>query len=238
LTFLGRNKQGRGIVYRMNGYTPQRVSNIALESELQAYTVINDAVGGITQQDGHAVYVLTFPTADTTKCFDILTNVWHERMYWDQATATRKAYRGMFFSSQPTQNVCGDRLTGALYLIDPAVYTDIGGVELLRERIPPRLSSNQTRFTVHNIQLMMDVGIGLNTGQGSDPQVMMQVSKDAGKTFGAEQWVSAGALGTFNTRVFFGPQGQATNFVPKFMLSDPVPFRITECLIDVTMGTS
>lgn len=238
LTFLGRNAQGRGIIYRMEGYSPKRVSTHALEHEIQAYPVISDAVAGITQQGGHTVYILTFPTADTTKCLDQNTNLWNERMFWDVNTSTEKAYRAMFFASLPSINVAGDRLTGTLYIIDPDVYTDVGAAAIIRIRQAPRLSMNQTRFTINKLQLVMDIGLGLVTGQGSDPQVMLAMSKDAGKTYGDDQFTTAGPIGSFDTRVFFGPQGQATNFVPRITFSEPIPFRITDCLVDISPGVS
>jgi hypothetical protein len=238
LTFLGRNKQGRGIVYRMDGYRPNRVSTHALEHEIQAYPVIADAVAGITQQGGHAVYILTFPDADKTKCFDLNTTLWNERMYWDTTNAVEKAYRLMWFTSLPSINVGGDRLTGTLYIIDPDVYTDVGGAAIRRIRQAPRLSMNQARFTVNQLQIVMDVGVSLVLGQGSNAQVMLAVSKDKGKSYGQEQWTSLGEIGEFDTRVTFGPQGQCDNFIPRVMFSDPVPFRLVDCLVDVTMGTS
>lgn len=238
LTFLGQNANGRGIVYRMQGYTPQRVSTHAVDVAIQSYSRMDDAVAGITQQQGRPVYVLTFPTADQTHAFDEGTTLWHDRMYWDPTTATAHASRSMFFASLPTLSVSCDRLTGALLVIDPAVYTEADGHLIQHIREAPRLSANQRRFTVDELQLVCDVGVGLTTGQGSDPQVMLQVSKDGGKTFGHERWTTLGKMGAFGTRVRWPMLGQARNFVPRIMVTDPVPFRIAEALINVRVGLS
>ena len=144
----------------------------------------------------------------------------------------------MFFAALPSLSVSCDRLTGKLFVIDPAVYTEADGALIQRIRVAPRFSAQQTRFTVDRLQLTMDVGVGLVTGQGDDPQVMLQTSRDGGKTFGMERWRTAGPIGTYRTRVVWHRLGQARNFVPKIMLTDPVPFRISECLVDVTGGTS
>jgi len=238
LTFLGRNANGRGIVYRMNGYVPQRVSTHAIEVAVQGYARMDDAVAGISQQQGRPVYLLTFPTADVTWGFDEGTTLWHGRAYWDAPTATAHAYRGMFFAALPNASVCCDRLTGNLLVIDPSVSTDVGGVVMQRIRQAPRLSVEGKRFTVNRLQILMDVGMGLSTGQGSDPQVMLQTSRDGGKTFSNEHWRTAGAQGTFSTQVFWQALGQFRHFVPRIVMSDPVPWRLVEAYIDVTVGRS
>jgi hypothetical protein len=238
LTFLGRNANGRGIVYRMQGYTPQRISTHAVEVAIQSYARIDDGVAGITQQEGRPVYVLTFPDADRTHAFDEGTNFWHEKTYWDPVTATAHASRAMFFAAPPAVTTACDRRGPHLFAIDPTVFTEADGRAIQRIRVAPRLSSLQQRFTVNSLQLTMDVGVGLATGQGADPQVMLQVSKNGGQTFGNERWVTAGPIGRVGTRVRWTRLGQGRNFVPRVVFSEPVPFRISEAVIDVTPGTS
>lgn len=264
LTFLGRNANGRGIVFRMQGYVPQRVSTHSEEIAIQRFSRMDDAVGGITQQQGRPVYVLTFPTADQTLAFDEGTTLWHRKEYWNHTTATAHAYRGMFFAALPNLSVCCDRQSGHLLIIDTNSFVDVDGNPIQRIREMPRLAANQARFTVNRLQLVMDVGIGLNPGfmttgtfdpaafdpaafddllttfqtQGTDPQIMLQTSRDGGKVWGFEQWRSAGKIGAYNTRVTWDRQGQARNFVPRFTFTDPVPFRWTDCLVDVSPGMS
>lgn len=238
LTFLGRNQNGRGIVYRYQGYVPQRISTHAKEVAIQNFARMDDAVAGITQQQGRPVYVLTFPTADQTLAFDEGTNLWHARETWDPTTATAHAGRAMFFAALPNLSVSCDRLTGALLIIDPNVYTEADGTLIQRIREFPRLMVEAARFTVNRLQLIADVGIGLPTGQGSDPQIMLQIARDGGQTFGPERWRTLGPIGTFQTRVTWTQLGQARQFVPRVMVTDPVPFRWTDLLVDVTRGTS
>ena len=64
--WLGADARGRGMVYRANGYTGQRISTHAVEWQIQQYGNLSDAIGYTYQQDGHSFYVLIFPQADTT----------------------------------------------------------------------------------------------------------------------------------------------------------------------------
>lgn len=63
LFWLGADARGRGIVYRANGYTGQRISTHAVEWHIQQYGNLSDAIGYTYQQDGHSFYVLIFPSA-------------------------------------------------------------------------------------------------------------------------------------------------------------------------------
>jgi len=68
----------------------------------------------------------------------------------------------------------------------------------------------------------MEAGVGLLTGQGSDPQVMMQYSKDGGNTWSNEVWESFGQIGEYGVRATFGPFGRARDWVFRFRVTDPV----------------
>jgi hypothetical protein len=83
--WLGGDIRGRGIVWRANGYVPQRVSNAAVEWAWSQYATISDAIAWCYQDQGHSFYVLWFPTADKTWVYDVLTGAWHERTWRDPA---------------------------------------------------------------------------------------------------------------------------------------------------------
>ena len=57
LFWLGSDARGRGIVYRANGYTGQRISTHAVEFAIQSYNDISDAIAYTYQQEGHAFAV-------------------------------------------------------------------------------------------------------------------------------------------------------------------------------------
>ena len=73
-----------------------------------------------------------------------------------------------------------------------------------------------------SFQLLLEGGVGLNTGQGSDPQVMLRVSKDFGQTWSNEMWRSMGKIGKYATRVLWRRLGKARDWVFEVTISDPV----------------
>jgi hypothetical protein len=238
LLWLSHNEQGRGQIVSATGYTPGRVSTHAVETAIDGYGTISDAVAFSYQEHGHTFYLVTFPGVDRSWAFDQATGLFHERLYWDTTAAEWLAYRPLFFCSEQNRNLVQDRLTGAIYRMSTDLFTDVDGAMIRRLRQPPRLSFEQKRFVTNSIQLVMDVGQGTQTGQGRVPQIMRQTSTDGGRTWGNEHWATSGRIGQFDTRVRWTQCGQARNRVDRFIDTDPVPSRFVDCLIDVTQGAS
>lgn len=86
----------------------------------------------------------------------------------------------------------------------------------------------------------METGVGVQVGQGTNPTLMVQTSKDGGRTFGYERYVPIGAVGQYRSpRVFIKRFGRSRNFVFQFTMTDPVKFTIgyAAAKISQTEGT-
>jgi hypothetical protein len=164
--WLGSDARGRGIVYRANGYTGQRISTHAVEWQIQQYGSLTDAIGYTYQQDGHSFYVLVFPNANTTWVYDVSTGAWHERAGWDGTAFTR--HRGNCQMAFNNEIVIGDYENGNIYAFDLDVYADNNSVQrwLRSWRALPTGQNNLKRTAHHTLQLDCESGVGLN---GLDP---------------------------------------------------------------------
>lgn len=160
--WLGADARGRGIVYKSQGYTGKRVSTHAVEWQIQLYDNMADAVGYTYQQDGHAFYVLNFPSANTTWVYDVSTEVWHERAGWQDNNFTR--HRGACQMSYNNEIVIGDYQNGNIYAFDLDVYADNGGIQkwLRSWRALPTGQNDLNRTVQHSLQLDCESGVGLN----------------------------------------------------------------------------
>jgi hypothetical protein len=227
--WLGSDARGQGIVYRANGYTGQRISTHAVEWQIQQYSDISDALAYTYQQDGHSFYVLVFPSADTTWVYDVSTQAWHERAGFDNGAFTR--HRGNCQVSFNNEILVGDYVNGRVYAYDLEVYAD----DSLPQRwlrswraLPP--GQNSLKRTIHHsLQLDCEAGVGLTTGQGSDPLVMLRFSDDGGHTWSNEYWSDIGALGDYGTRVLWRRLGTTTKIrdrVYEVSGTDPVKIAI------------
>jgi hypothetical protein len=225
--WLGKDARGQGIVYRAAGYIGQRVSTHAIEWQMQEYADISDATGYTYQQDGHSFYVLNFPTADTTWVYDVATGAWHERASFANGDFNRhRASSQMFFNST---TVVGDYQNGKIYSFDLTVYADDGAPQkwLRSWRALPTGANNLARTIQHSMQLDCETGVGLNNGQGSNPQVMLRFSDDGGHTWSSEHWKSMGQIGRSGYRTIWRRLGATMKIRDRvYEVSGTDPVRI------------
>lgn len=69
---------------------------------------------------------------------------------------------------------------------------------------------------------------------GVDPQVMLRISNDGGKTFGAEIKRTVGRVGEYSKRVRWNRLGQGRRRVWEVVVSDPIPWRCTGAYMKVS----
>ena len=227
--WLGGDKRGKGIIYRADGYTGKRVSTHAVEWQIQQYTTISDAVAYTYQQDGHAFYVLTFPTANATWVYDVSAQVWHERAAFVGGQFLRHRSNCQMQFNGTT--IVGDYENSNLYAFDLDVYADNGAVQrwLRTWRALPTGQNNLKRTIHHMMQIDCESGTGLVTGQGSDPQFMLRFSDDGGHNWSNERWTSGGKIGQTNKRVIYRRLGMTLALrdrVYELSGSDPVKIAI------------
>jgi hypothetical protein len=144
LFWLGRDPQGAAIVYRLNGYIPERISTQSEEQQWQNYLTVDDAVSWTYQEEGHWFYVLSFPTADTTFVFDDKERKWHRRSFTFGSTQVRHIGQNHTFNSIIGGHIVGDRGTAQCYLMSRRFPTDIG-TSIVRQRTAPHFYSTGQR---------------------------------------------------------------------------------------------
>lgn len=231
--WLSADERGQGMVLRAAGYQPQRISTHAIEHAIGQYARIDDAVAFTYQQEGHAFYVLTFPTADRTWVYDAATNLWHERAWRNPTLGTVHRHRAQCQMAFAGETIVGDWQTGKLYRLDLDVYTD-DGAPIPRIRTCPHMAADQRLHFFHAMQVDMEVGGGI-PGNGQ-PQAMLRWSDDGGWSWSNEVWASIGRLGERRTRVRWRRLGKSRDRVFEVTITDPVKVVIVGASVEVTQG--
>lgn len=215
------------IVYKAQGYNPQKVSTYGIENDIAALTVVNDAFMFVYTQLGHKFLVLTFPTEMVTFVYDMTADLWHERQSFGFGRWIPNAYA--FFNGL---QIVGHYSAGKLYTLDTNTYTD-DGATIQRWIYTQPTYNDDDRIVYDKVQLDIDGGVGLTTGQGSDPQVMMQYSDDGGETWCNEKWRGIGKIGEYFKRVIWRKMGGSRQRIFRFLISDPIPCKINGLYADL-----
>ena len=112
-------------VVRLSGRQPEVIS-ITLNKYIQEFEYAGDAIGWKMTVDGRPQYVLSFPMANTTICFDVYSGMWFELGRWVAEYASYERFIGSSFCMASAWNLSllGDRTTGKIYKLDSKTYQD------------------------------------------------------------------------------------------------------------------
>ena len=232
--WLGASAEGQDFVLKAPGSTPQVISTHALSNVLRGYSKLSDAIGDTYTSLGHTFYLLSFPEANSTLCYDHNTSLWHNRGTWISEDNQFVDWRPRFHAFAYGQHRMLDAETGKIYHMDESFGSDVDDREIRRLRQPPPLFQENKRIFVTEFELDLEPGLG-TSGQGEDPQVMMSISNDGGKTFGIEHFMSAGKTGEYGTRVNFNRCGQGRRRVFKVSVTDPIPWKLIGAYVDMSV---
>mgnify|MGYP003649822552 CR=1 FL=1 len=232
LAYLAANKMGEVIVARLDGYSPQRISNFALEHTINEYTTTSDAIGYSYMLGGHPMYVLNFPSAGYTWLYDGSTGLWSSLK---SHGITR--HRSNYYANFINKNYVSDYETGEVYRLGQEIYDD-NGMTIHRKLVSKHVINDDKNLIVDEIQILMEPGVGVATGQGSNPQAMLRYSKDGGHTWSAELWTTIGAIGQYRSRIMWSRLGAARDWIFELQMSDPVKFVVVTANLTGRSGTS
>ena len=226
LFWLGDDRE----VYMMKGLQSQRISDPSISYAISELTVINDAEGYAFTFLAHTFYVLSFPTEDKSYMYDASTGLWSQIGELDNGNIVRDIahnYINIFDT-----HLVGDHTNGNIYELDADVYTDNGTLIRWEMTLPP-IHADQEPLFIGQLLVSLESGVGLTTGQGSDPQIFLSRSDDA-KTWPNERWASVGKIGKYKHKVIFNRNGYTEDQV-FFRLagSDPVKWAINGVYIDI-----
>lgn len=238
LIWLARTANGSGQVVAASGFTPQVISTHALQNAIRGYDTIGDAIGDTFEMLGHTFYVLTFPTAGHTWVYDLTTQLWVEWLTWVPTANEYIAWRPLFHAYSFGKHLMLDRAAGNVLNLSHTLSTDPDDILIRRMRRFPGITDETKRTFYDQFCLYLETGLGLVSGQGSDPQVMLRASDDGGKTWGNERWVTAGAIGAYSTRCEWNRLGSARDRVFEVVMTDPVPWRIIDAFMKARKSRS
>lgn len=118
--------------------------------------------------------------------------------------------------------------------VAPSYHLDARYIRRLRRA--PHVAQEHTRVFYKKFELDLERGVGLPSGQGSDPLIALRVSRDGGHTWSEPVEMHAGAIGAYSQRVIARRLGHARDAVFEVTVSDPVAWSLVQAWLDLEPG--
>lgn len=210
----------------------QNIANIGISTAIENYTRVDDAECQCITWEGQNFAFFTFPSEDKTWVYSEAVNRWFEMSRSGEDGRSLISSRAYAYG----KNLVADYRNSNIYCLDVNDYTENTN-EITRQRDTAPLTSDLlgypgTEVEIHRFELSLTRGVGLTSGQGSDPIISLQVSRNGGRTFGTEMWRKIGKLGEFNQEIVWGSLGRGKEMVFRVKCSDPVLFSIFSAAVD------
>jgi len=207
--------QGDVKVIRIDGFNYVTVSNPDIDTIFNGYTATDASAFSYTKE-GHPFFQLNFPTDGKSWLYDGMTNLWSELSYGSQGAR----HRGEMGTNFLNKFYISDYENGNVYQLASGVYSD-NGEPIVRE-VTGRHIFDEKFVGISRLWVDMEPGVGLNSGQGTDPQMSLKISRDGGHSWGVEKLSPLGKIGQYLQRTVFRRLGRSYDWIFKLRTSAPV----------------
>ena len=208
-------------VYQISQTTIAPVSTPAIVTQISQLDTAN-AVAYTMVIDGQDFYIINFGDDELSYAYSEQTREWFNL----SSGVTDGRYSVSSYIRAYDKDIGADYSTGNAIEISTTAYDDLGDTIQRVRQLPPLNSSNLgfgagQRLLMDKANFILQTGVGIASGQGSDPQIMVQYSKD-GEDWSTERWLDIGRMGETLIKVEF--QGMVSFYDISFRItvSDPV----------------
>jgi hypothetical protein len=223
-------------VYRARAGTKERVSTDAISNELSKLDVSNAYAHTFTlegqnfyllQIAGRPAFVLN-ESLGKKGWFELSSGI--EDLQW-QGSSVIDCYGKLWVA---------DESNGKVYNLDLDTFTNDGDT-LKRTRVTTSINGGLfgrkgQRIQMSRMQIIMETGTGLITGQGENPRIMIEASYDGGRTWAAGDWARVGRLGEHTLKVEWHSLKSFYDMMVRLTTTDPVNYTVYTSTIDVRVA--
>lgn len=227
--FLAKNREGQVTPAILTGYRMQTISNPEFDHIINQYGSLGGTTAYAYMLGGHPMLQMNFLAASKSWLYDGTTG------YWTELKSGTSRHRGEMSVDYINNTIVADYSNGKLYKLKPDVYTDSGDT-IIRKLRGRHIFNEHKKIRIPRLEVTGETGVGLVSGQGVDPQLILRLSKDGGRSLGTEHWADWGKIGEYNRRAIFKNLGSGRDIVPELTYPEPTKFVLTGAVFNPIGG--
>lgn len=231
--WLSRDRRGKQQIQVAQGTAYKPLSNPAIDYQISTYASTSDAEAFTYSEYGMDFYQITFPSAGVTWCCNLTVYNLDPEFAWFQKKTGSTRHIASTYVYFNGNHYVGAWDSSNLYTMESGVHDDDGD-SIVRERTTSVVATDVTRRLRHYaLELVVEGGNGLVTGQGSDPQVAVDWSDDGGHTWSNVRAATSGGVGEYGKRILLNHLGMARQRIYRVRVSDPCKWIGIEGYLDL-----
>ena len=213
--FVGGGLNEQTAIWKVTGSSSaQKISSDAIDKEIQKFNKaeIEASFSMTFARHGQFLALFTFEStriASRTFVYNATASAYMQGNIWFelQTGVSDNRWRVQSIVQAYGKLLVGDQSTGIIGEIDTDTL-DYYGDEIYRSSTTAPFSENGMALFAGEFEATLQSGVGLTTGQGSDPMIRMSFSDDGGRTFSDEFRRSIGKIGEYGHRSIWRQQGR------------------------------
>jgi len=226
--FVGGGYNELSAIWKVTGSSSAlKISTDAIDNEIQKFTKeeISNSFSMTKAERGQFLAYFTFESTripSRTFVYNATASALLGRQVWFemQTGISDNRFRVQSIVAAYGKLLVGDQSTGIIGEFDDETL-DFYGDEIYREMTTAPFSENGVDLFAGEFEATFESGVGLTTGQGSDPKVSMTRSDDGGRTFQGPFIRSIGKIGEYGQQTVWRMQG-------RFPVSRMIRLRVTD----------
>lgn len=231
--FVASGAQYGKCVMMATGTQFKKVSETFLDDKLMKNPE-GQAYGFCYSEGEHNFFVMQLPGCNETWVYDALDGGWHQRStVGDLGRDVRWRAESVAYWREKFYAFTRDGLVCTLmrdYFVEDFRTGETRPV--IRRRQTGVVVDNFRPFTIE--ELAVECNVGMFEDYDTEPQMMLEVSKDGGHTFGTAKAAGLGHTGQYSHRVRWRNLGYNRKCVVRVSFSAPVDLVISSCEIRAT----
>lgn len=238
LYYLGSGESFAKGIMMVSGQNYKKISETWLDEKLLGET--GDSAFGFSYAEGnHNFYIVQLQNLQETWVFDTETNEWAQRTsrVYETGEETRWRVSDISWFKGAFWAFCDD---GCMYSFGDYYWEDYGNtghrLPMIRHRQGAVLVNDERPFIFN--ELSIECNVGTWGDYALEPDLLLEVSKDGGMTFGNTRSCKMGRVGQYSHRVRFHNLGYNRLAVLRVTYSHPTSLELTACSQRVSPTTT